>query len=369
MNLEQDLAEALHGAYGSARPSADLRARILSGGRAAPARTAMRGRVGFGLAGIAAVLLVVALLPSLAVPAATAPARTMSAPPTALAHHSRGDISFDYPASWTFTDGLGVTSDVDLWTGFAPAACAAPDSILASIPVDAVCGRDYMLSPGMVVVDVYKYFVGVPLTVVDPSDLAALASGETYTTVGGLPAVFSDEPTPSGAAEMLDWTLSAPRQPDYRLGIHAEFRGPGADRIRSDVESMVASIRYNSSIQALAPSAGAPVAAGWLARLRASDPAYACFPDVPGTTHTASVTVLPFAQPLTEPLQVSCTMEVEPTAIGLWKVTLTATWRTSTGGATGVDTMVGWVAPDGTQYALQPAQDPLAPVQPVPSAP
>jgi hypothetical protein len=360
MNLERDLAETLQHAYGDARPSADLRLRILGSTSAAEARTATRGRLGVALTGIAAVLLLAALMPSLVWPAATTTAPAGSTAPAVLAHHARGDISFDYPASWKFADDLGVTSSVDLFTGFAPTACAAPDSILSSLPGDAVCGRDYMLSPGKVVVRIDKYFVGVPLTVIDPSNPGALASGERYATVGGLPAIFSGGPIGSGAAEMLDWTLSAPGQPDYRLAVHAEFRGPGADLIRSEVESMVASIRYATAIPVLDPSDGPAVATSWLEQKRASDPAYACFPDVPGGARTASVMVLPFGNPLTKPLPVSCTIQVAPTAIGLWKVTLTATWQSSADRTAGDSVTIAWLAADGREYAVQPAQDPLA---------
>jgi hypothetical protein len=131
---------------------------------------------------------------------------------------------------------------------------------------------------------------------------------------------------------------------------------------------MVASIRYAAAIPVLDPSAGPAVAASWLEHKRASDPAYACFPDVPGEARTASVMVLPFGNPLTKPLPVSCTIQVEPTAIGLWKVTLTEIWQASGDRTAGDLVIVGWLAADGREYDVQPAQDPLASPQPIPYA-
>jgi hypothetical protein len=366
MNLELELSEALHCTLDLAQPSADLHGRILA--RAVAQRRSPRPRLRLALAGLTAAVAILVVIPFVIGLRSSGPEADTTA--VQLAHHSRGDLALDYPESWKVKDDLGITSDLQLWTGTDPVSCGAPESILATVPNDARCGSDYMLAPGQVIVRISKYFVGVPLTAIDPNDPRALEPGQRYVTVGGMPAIFEDVVMPdSTAAESLDWVLSAPGQPDYRFSVHAEFRNPTADSLRAQVEAVVASIRYTTSVPALDSAAGPALLSTWLDKVRAADPAYACFPDVPGTFAAATVTALPFESELTKPLPVTCSTTIEPTAIGLWKVTLTESWIAAGDRSAGSLTTIGWLNPDGTQNALQPAADPQSPQPSIPYLP
>ena len=51
---------------------------------------------------------------------------------------------------------------------------------------------------------------------------------------------------------------------------------------------------------------------------------------------------------LRKPLPVTCTTEIEPVPIGLWKMTLTESWTAASDRSAGSLTTTIWLAPDGT---------------------
>jgi hypothetical protein len=83
----------------------------------------------------------------------------------------------------------------------------------------------------------------------------------------------------------------------------------------------------------------------------ASEFVRAAFPSVPGATAAATVTQLPGLSALHEPLAVSCVSEIEPSAIGLWKVTLTGSWTAASDRTAGSLTTILWLSADGTPGA------------------
>ena len=234
MNPEEHLSAALHATLDARRPSPELADRIVDRLSAGPRRTS-RFDLRLGLAAAAAIVLVAALVPLALNLRSTTPATPSESAP-ALTHYHRGDLSFDAPASWGYEPDPGDRNGATLWSGKKWAGCA---------PLAVQCGP-WPLDPGQVLVTVSKSQVLSPPYVIDPTDPAGLAAGESYVTVGGLPAIFKAAGQPdSDSGATLDWRLSVPGEATTKLSIHAQYRNPGADQLRAQVEALVASIRYD----------------------------------------------------------------------------------------------------------------------------
>lgn len=366
MNPEERLSDALHDTLDGARPSPDLEDRIVERVAVVGRRT-VRSNIRVGFAGMAALLLVVAVvavavgLRSNAGPGSAGSSATLAEPiptyvPTAssspapagsLAHFDQDGLAFDYPASWkTSVSGLNmhyITILDFLGTGSGLATCTAitpgpSDKFISS----EECGASLTVDAGQVMVELSSQDGPPHPGPIDPSDLKALAAGQKYVTVGGLPAIFED----SGAT--LDWTLSVPGQLISEYYIHAEIKGPGDEQMRAQVEALVASIRYDPPVPVLDPSDGPRIAAIGLAKARANDPSFDCFPSVPGATATATILQFPMYSAMHKPLPVTCTTAIEPVAIGLWKMTLTESWTAASDRSAGSLTTTIWLAADGT---------------------
>jgi hypothetical protein len=251
MSPEEHLSAALHATLDARRPSPDLADRIVDRLATGPRRT-NRFDLRLGLAAVAAIVLVAALVPLALNLRSNAPA-TPSASAPALTHYHRGDLSFDAPASWGYEPDPGDRNGATLWSGKKWAGCA---------PQAVQCGP-WPLDPGQVLVTVSKSQVLSPPYVIDPTDPAGLAAGEKYVTVGGLPAIFKAGGQPdSDSGAPLDWRLSVPGEATTKLSIHAEYRNPGADQLRAQVEALVASIRYDQPTSTSPPQPASLNASG-----------------------------------------------------------------------------------------------------------
>jgi hypothetical protein len=332
MNQQERLSEALHATLDVTRPSPDLADRIVErltiGGRGASHLHVrpLHAR----LAGLAAAVAVLAVVPLVLGLRANAPSFATASP---LALYDRGGLAFDYPATWKLSASL-ASQDDSLGSGS---------------------------GPGQVMVTVRKDFLGAPWEVIDPTDPSGISAGESYVTVAGLPAIFKDSGT------TLDWQLSVPGLLGYRVRIHAEFSDPGADQLRAQVEALVASVRYDPPPPVLDPVNGPSLAALAVDRERPRDPAFACFPDTIGATATATVTSLPFAS-LTRPLPVTCSIEIEPVPIGFWRVSLIESWTAASDRPAGSLTTTIWLYPDGTEVGLTGGLGPWASPSGIPYA-
>jgi hypothetical protein len=365
MNPEERLPDALHATLDAAQPSPDLEDRIVERVAVVGRRT-VRSNVRFGFTGMAALLLVVALVavavglrsnggPGSAgssatlakpVPTYVPTASSSPAPAGSLAHFDRDGLAFDYPASWkTSVSGLNmhyITILDFLGTGSGLATCTAitpgpSDKFISS----EECGANLTVGAGQVMVELSRGDGPGQRGPIDSSDLNALSAGQRYVTVGGLPAIFEDQ----GAT--LDWTLSVPGDINSRYIIHVEMKSPGTDQMRAQVEALVASISYDPPVPVLDPADGPRIAAIGLAQASAKDSSLACFPSVPGATATATVLQLP-GYSILQALPVICETEIEPVPIGLWKLTLTESWTAASDRAAGSLTTTIWLAPDGT---------------------
>ena len=355
MNPEERLSDALHATLDAAQPSPDLADRIVQRASVAGRRT-VRFNLRFGVAGLAAILIVVALFP-LALTMLTNSAPGPALPAGSLAHFDRDGLAFDYPASWkSSVSGLNMSYVTILdfvGTGSAVATCNA----ITPGPNDkslggTECGAHLTVAPGEVVVELSLQDGPPRPGPIDPNDPSALDPAAKYVTVGGLPAIFED----SGAK--LDWTLSVPGQLISRYGIHVEMKDPGAAQMRAQVEAMVASLHYSPAVPVLDPADGPRIAAIGLAKARTSEPALACFPSVPGATATATVQQFAGYSPMHKPLPVTCSMEIAPSSIGLWMMTLTESWTAASDRSAGSLTTTIWLDPDGTPGTTQSGPGP-----------
>jgi hypothetical protein len=355
MNAEERLSDALHSVVGAARPSPDLADRIVE-------RVSVTGprRVGpiarFGLVAAAVLALVaVAMLP-LAIGArlnlVAEKSHAPTAAPTGLAHFDRDGLAFDYPAAWMATtsgQNMHYVTVLDyIGTGSGLATCVP----VTPGPTDQFisgtnCGANVSVGPGQVVVELMRQDGPPRPGAINPSDPSGLDPTSKYVTVGGLPAIFT-EGRSTDSPVTLDWTLSVPGELSSRYQIHVEMKAPGLDEMRAEVEALVASVQYDPLIPVLNAADGPRIAAVGLAKAAANDQSFACFPKEPGTTVSATVTQFPGYSPLREQLPVTCTTQIVPTAIGLWKMTLTESWTAASDRSPGSLTTTLWLAPDGT---------------------
>jgi len=367
MNQEERLSQALHATLDTAQPSPELADRIAEG-VSIRGRRAVRFDWRLGFAAVAFIV-VIALVPLALVlqpsggssgggPSAKQTSAAPSAQPaTSLAHFDRDGLAFDYPASWKASvSGLNehyVTILYFLGTGSGLATCAAitpgpSDQFISGVQ----CGTDIKVGPGQVVVELSRQRGPPGLGPIDPTDPNGLSPGAKYVTVGGLPAISGGERTVASDADItLGWTLSVPGEMYGLYMLEASIKNPGADEMRTQVEALVASIQYDPPVPVLNPADGPRIAAIGLAQVRANDPALACFPSDPGTSATTTVTSLSGYPTLRKPLPVTCTTKIEPVAIGLWKLTLTASWTAASDRSAGALATIVWLAPDGAPGA------------------
>jgi hypothetical protein len=351
MNLEQDLSDALHGAFGAAQPSPDLRARVMAATRpeSAGIRRA-RGGILLTLSGLAAALLLAALVPTVVKPNATSsqePSASASAP---LTHYAVGWTTFDYPSSWKSRVNV-IPWVLGLWTGSEPADCLTPTP--QPTGPDSHCGRKGPLLPGTLYVTVGDYTAQPPEPPIDPTQPSALPPGGRYLTVAGMPATLVSGAT--ATEQTLDWSISEPKRPHTRLQIHAEFADPGAEEMRTEIIAMVDSLKFGNAVKPLDLSLSDDIAWSFTSGMHVL-PGLECFSTKPGEVTTGVVANAPDGWRLTKPLPVSCRITMEPVAsVGLWKLSLTESWTSDVDRSAGTYTLVFWLDPDAEGYGYEGA--------------
>jgi hypothetical protein len=383
VDLEESGSEATQARPDARRPSPELQGRIVETVSTQRPRT-VKVRWRPRLAAIAAILLIAVLAaiglhlrsdgqPVTGGPTGTPAGGSVSGTPPAvpagnLAHFDRDGLVFDYPADWqasvsglnehyiTILDFLGTGSGLATCTALTP---GPSDQFLSGTQ----CGTDIRVDPGQVMVELSRSDGPGGLGPIDPADPSGIAYGGKYVTVGGLPAIYSEDT--SNAIIALDWILSVPTELISRYRIHAHIKGPGVERMRAQVEALVASIAYDPPVPVLNPADASRIAAVGLEQARAYDAAYACFQAFPGATATATIAQFPGYSPLRKPLPVTCSMEIEPNLVGLWKMSLTWSWTAASDRSAGSLTATMWLSADGTLggtgYGPEPSEIPYWP--------
>jgi hypothetical protein len=358
MNLEDRLTEALHSDLDNRWPSGQLGDRIVEALGAPPrsnvklpkVRSLARPQLAVG---IVAACLVLALVPMvLSWRPVSAPGPVGGATPSGLILFDREGLAFDYPASWRTSvssmPGSASGFPYFLGTGSGSSSC---QSLGPSVRMnEETCHEDLEIGAGQVVVELVRsesspqYPWSSPI---DPSDPSQLKAGETFVTVGGLPAILRDYASVSGSDGRISatWTLSVPQEPVSRYLVVATMEGPGLQQMKAQVQALVASIRFDPAVPVLDPADGPKMAAKGLEQIRREYNENGCFSE-PGATATATLTSWGYYT-LAKPLPVTCSMAIEPSQIGSWKMTLTWAWSAGADRSAGTHTQTIWLDANG----------------------
>jgi len=172
---------------------------------------------------------------------------------------------------------------------------------------------------------------------------AAPAGAERITIdgVGAQVRVVDGEGVPdtrelvSGAARIIVWDLPSPASLWTSYRVTAVMRGNSArvDALDDQVRGVVESIRYAPpftwDLPADDPAGALRAGLGALREQDADSPSIdaSCFPDEPGGRRETRVAQPAFlGYELTQPLDVTCSSAIEPTAFRRWKMTLRYDW-------------------------------------------
>ena len=365
-------------------PSDDFQSRVMAslperGRWAFPAPLKQALRV-VSMAGVAVAVAAVIVLPLTNRPG-SAPvlpnpvgvgAGSPSVPATILAHARIWDLEFDYPASWA---AVGSAEAPTLYL-----AILALGSV-GTVELVETCGYP-SLDPGHV-----GY---VCETTWDPSAevqvrfewdgrdeawsawkaVSGQAPADDSLVIAGLPArvrTSTDGRVP-GTDEVIHdadritiWDVPSRERMWWSFRITAAVRGPNAEALQAQVDTMLASAAFNPRVEPLVDTAAtrADALKAGVAQMRQQadrtppapddnpDMSAACFSDVPGATTEATINGTVFiAHRLTQALQVRCTSLIEATPFHMWKMTLRYDWAAIDGKAAGSASLVVLLSPD-----------------------
>jgi hypothetical protein len=304
-------------------------------------RRSSRGR-GLALLGVV-VLLILALLAAPLIGSRLAPD---------TGRFRGGGLSFAVPTGWKVRDASPIA--------FSGGSVIA---IVGTLPVDASCGTEHVeincyyqqrLEPGTisVVVGTAAYR--------GSTVFAAAEQAGGLITIAGSPGFMQVRSAPLEnyyvADEYREWSFAMPGSVSNVYTIEASLRGPGLERMRADIDSLVASIRLDEPVVALptgaaAEGAAAAVVASALDELDQSSrdygsDFYGCFPREPGQTRPAVLESGP-GGPLPGPVPVTCATRVEAAAGTFWELTLTVEWQAGGDHGPGSWAERYWLTADG----------------------
>ncbi|MFI5041646.1 MAG: hypothetical protein ACHQNA_07335, partial [Acidimicrobiales bacterium] len=249
-------------------------------------------------------------LAAVALAGACASPATVGPTTTGLATFDQRGLAFEYPAGWqTFTYTVQSSfRDVMAYlaTVYVPEPCA---TTVASDSTRVECEDRFTLTPDSLVVQVMAAsFPSFDITHV-PDDATAL-------TIGGLPGYVetagSDAAAP-GVDRTITWSIAMPGFIDNYYAIEAQMRGPDLGTLQAQIETVIASVRYDPPVTPLPTGLGAASAAAAraLATLTRDDASWACFPA--SGSRQALVSSLPNGPDLAGPQVATCSTEITAT--------------------------------------------------------
>lgn len=365
-------------------PSDDFQSRVMAslperGRWAFPAPLKLALRI-VSMAGVAVAVAAVIVLPLTNRPA-SAPvlpdpvgmgAGSPSVPATNLAHGRIWDLEFDYPASWKLVGSaeapalylsilaLGSVGTVELVE-----TCDHPSPDPGHL--DYVCVTTW--DPSAEVQVRFEWdsrdeawsawrAVSGQAPADDSLVIAGLPARVRTSTDGRVPG--TDEVIP-GADRITVWDVPSRERMWWSFRITAVVRGPNAEALQAQVDTMLASAAFNPSVEPLVDTAETRAEAlkAGVAQIREQadrtppapddnpDMSAACFSDVPGATTEATIDGTVFiGYRLTQALEVRCTSLIEPTPFHMWKMTLRYDWAATDGKAAGSASRVALLSPD-----------------------
>lgn len=261
------------------------------------------------------------------------------------------DLAFLRPAAWQWSP---LAAPVQVEHGDVVGYLVSPGVDAASLcnahHADACSLTDDDIGAGSAAVELIR---GTSLAA-DVWQDDAPADAEAI-TAGGMPALFRE--STDGKDELLNWTIARPVTAGGWYRLDARLRGPGQDKLRAQLEALVASTTFEPPPVPPADDRVTlnQVAVSALAALRQAPKSrsqYECFSEQTGT-RPGVVEQLPGLKRLTQPLAVSCSLRAEATRWNQYRVRLRYAWPALAGRAAGEYVVTQWVAPDGT---LGPSQ-------------
>jgi hypothetical protein len=276
---------------------------------------------------------------------------------TSPARFHEGGLIFDYPAAWRefHYDDYSTMSQLIAYLGTVDVMAPCVTTSVAG-GTQTECQDRFRLTPDSVVVAIRSN--GNPgFNILDRPAAA------TPMSVGGLPGYQAVAPPAhddaTGADTIVTTTLAVPGSVDNFATITAAIRGPDLGPLEAEAEAMITSLQYDPPVAPLPSSSGAAAAAAAtaLAILGKDSPAWACF--APSGSHQMVIDSLPMGPSLAHPQLATCTTRIEPTALQLWRMTLSMRLTEPDPQAGSGQTFVVWVNPDGTPG--QTSGGPLAP--------
>ena len=269
-----------------------------------------------------------------------------SAIPTITFHGS--GISFDYPSTWDVAESHTAFS-----MGSIIAIVGTANLAACGDPVDVNCAYAANLEPRDL-----RIVIG---TGASPGSSIEEPPGGFTATIDGMPAIATD----SGPIPQIDqekgrsWQIGMPGVVDNWYTLDAAMRGPGLDDLRAQVDALARSIRFDQHPPPL-PTDPAEVdavvgravqALDRNARTNDRSDYYGCFPRKVGESDPIVIEDGP-GGPLSGPIQVRCAVSVERSPVGLFKMTLAASWDAGPGYAAGTYRQIAYVNGDGDLGAM-----------------
>jgi hypothetical protein len=263
-----------------------------------------------------------------------------------LVRFNDNGLSFEYPA-WKYFSAAGLSlGSFETPVGFLATFDLDLSKFCQTTGNATSCGYLPPLAPGNLLVEIVNAggFDSPLWHDVTPS-------GQERVMVAGMPALYSEQHLATGV-DALIWQIARPDAFDNYFIFTAQIKGPGEDDLRSQVQALVASVGFSPPVAGLStdPAAAGQAAASGLAALRAlkpEGPTYACFPDVPGTSQTATIRSFPDQPLFPKPLPVECSMTIEPTDLQQWKMTLEFSWTAAPDRRAGRWVITQWVTRNG----------------------
>jgi hypothetical protein len=276
--------------------------------------------------------------------------RARDTTPTPRRFHHESGIVFDTPPGWTLHD---ASASFDGGSIIAVLGTQPVDPRCGTRHVDINCYNERALEPGTiaVVVGTGSFRGG---TIFDDRTSGPLEIGRERVEIDGLPAiVYRYGPGGyHGQDEGLGWQIAFPKSVLRVYGIEARLRGPGVERMRAQLDALIASLRFDGVAPPVSREPGdadavVETALGELdRRMRRAYVArpehvswYACFPGTAGTLARRVVTLGP-GGPLAAPREIACRFTVAPEGSRFWRATL------DVDDGAYAETM--WLASDGT---------------------
>jgi hypothetical protein len=264
-----------------------------------------------------------------------------------ITFHDRG-MSFEYPSAWDFAESHTAFS-----MGSIIAILGTADLATCGDPVDVNCAYAASLEPGDV-----RVVIG---TAASPGASMEEPPGGFTATIDGMPGIA----TTTGSIPQINqdvgrsWQIGMPGVVDNWYTIDAAMRGPGLDDLRAQVDQVARSIRFDQHPPPLPtdPTEVDTVVGRAVqsldrdARESYHSDYYGCFPRRVGESDPVVIDDGP-GGPLSGPVPVRCAVAVDQSPVGLFKMTLSASWDAGPSYAAGKYRQIVYVDGDGGVGAM-----------------